>query len=324
MNPKSRTVRVALVAATVLALATPQVASAFRMIQNTGVGRFSAGAAVRCNANGGFTHWSNANISWRLNTANQGNGKSTALSSALASWTNVASANHNLTNDGTTTAGFSTDGVNTVLWASGNGCTGSCLAITALVLASGQVITETDISFNNTVAWNTNGSDYDTQAVMAHEIGHSLGIHHTEKQNTPRPTMYAYYFGTTGQTLETDDQSALQCAQNRYPISAPAFAREAAGGETSSRSAVRLASRARAGGAVLRFSLATDEDVVVSVFDLAGREMARVFEGRRGVGDHELAWDGSTRGGQAASGKYFARLVTRSGQSARATVILAE
>jgi hypothetical protein len=30
--------------------------------------------------------------------------------------------------------------------------------------------------------------------------------------------MYASYFGTTGQSLETDDRSALQCAQSRYPI----------------------------------------------------------------------------------------------------------
>ena len=31
-------------------------ALAFRMIQNTGVGRFSSGALVRCDAAGGFVH----------------------------------------------------------------------------------------------------------------------------------------------------------------------------------------------------------------------------------------------------------------------------
>jgi hypothetical protein len=202
------------VAAGLIASALPS--HAYRMIYNTTVGRVSAGSAVACNYSGGFAHWNIRSINWYLNTAGQGSGKSTALSSAMSAWTNVTSANHVLTYAGTTTAGWSTDGRNTILWASGNGCTGSCLAITALVLSSGQVITETDISFNSSYTWNTNGSDYDVQSVATHELGHSLGIHHTELTSTPRPTMYASYFGTGGRTLETDDQSALQCAESRY------------------------------------------------------------------------------------------------------------
>ena len=204
----------AFAAAGMLAAAMPS--HAFRMIQNTGVGRFSAGAAVACNAAGGFTHWNIRNIDWRLNTSGQGSNKATALSNALTAWTNVSSADHVLTYVGTTNAGFTTDGINTVLWARGNGCTGNCLAITALVLQSGQVIVESDISFNSRYAWNINGSDFDTQATATHEFGHALGIHHTEVTSTPRPTMYAAYFGTTGQSLEGDDQAALQCAESRY------------------------------------------------------------------------------------------------------------
>jgi hypothetical protein len=204
----------ALVAAGLVASAAPS--HAYRMIQNTTVGRVSAGAAVTCSNTGGFAHWNLRSLSWYLNTANQGSGKSSALSAAMTSWTNVGSANHVLSYAGTTTAGFTTDGRNTLLWANGNGCTGSCLAITALVLQSGQVIVETDISFNNSYSWKTDGTDYDVQSVAAHELGHSLGIHHTEVTSTPRPTMYASYFGTTGRTLETDDQAALQCSESRY------------------------------------------------------------------------------------------------------------
>jgi hypothetical protein len=208
---KHRIATIAAVAVTAAIAFTP--AHAFRMIQNTSVGRVSAGAAVTCNAAGGFTHWTNKSISWRLNTSGQGAGKDGALGSALGSW---HLSGYTLSYAGTTGQGFVTDGINTVIFARGNGCNGNCLAITALVLQAGQVITETDISFSSRWAWNTNGSDIDFQAVATHELGHSLGIHHTEVTGTPRPTMYASYFGTDGRSLEKDDTDALACSASHY------------------------------------------------------------------------------------------------------------
>lgn len=192
---------------------------AFRMIQNNTTGRITAGSAVSCNAVGGFLHWTQSFIAWRHNPAGQGSGKAAALQSAMATWTNVANADHTLSYAGTTNAGFATDGINTVLWSSGNGCTGTCLALTALVVEAGQVIVESDITFNSSVTWTTNGNPHDTQAVATHELGHALGIHHTEITTTPRPTMFASYNGADGRSLELDDVSALQCAQSRFPFS---------------------------------------------------------------------------------------------------------
>jgi hypothetical protein len=310
----------ALVAALSLATGT---AHAYRFIQNQNVGRTSSGYLVTCTDPNGFTHWGNSAIAWYLNPAGQGSNKAAAMQSALQTWTNVGGAPHTLSYAGTTSSGFTTDGRNTVLWARGNGCNGSCLAITALVLASGQVITETDISFNTRYTWNTNGSNYDTEAVLLHELGHTLGLHHTEVTSTPRPTMYAYYFGIDGRTLENDDISGLQCSASRYPPAVQQAIAQASLRATATDRAVTLSSRPREGGAILRFGLRSEGYVKLQLFDVAGRQIATLVDGVQPAGDREIAWDGSGSAGRARSGMYFARMTTPAG-AARATVILAE
>ncbi len=47
------------------------------------------------------------------------------------------------------------------------------------------MIVESDIIFNDSYTWTTNGFSYDTWAVAAHEFGHALGIHHTELTSSP-------------------------------------------------------------------------------------------------------------------------------------------
>jgi hypothetical protein len=323
---RHRSMRLALVAALAMAFSAG-TAHAYRFIQNTSPGRTSSGYLVTCSDPGGFTHWNNANISWYLNTANQGSGKQSAVQAAMQTWTNVNTP-HTLSYAGTTTAGFVTDNRNTVLWSRGNGCNGSCLAITALVLAAGQVITETDISFNQRYSWNTNGSDYDVQAVCTHEMGHTLGMHHTEVTSGTHPTMYAYYFGTDGRTLESDDVNGIQCSANRYPLSvAQQVTQGTARPEdlTGARGGLGLTlkSRPSAGGAILRFGLVKDADVKVQVFDIAGRHVATLISGMQAAGEHVIAWDGSGDRGRVGSGMYFAR-VTGAGEQARATVILSD
>jgi hypothetical protein len=211
----------AAVVALALGAAAPSEAS--RLIQNFGVGRFTAGTPVPCNDPGGFAHWTTPHTPWRHNTAGQGAGKAAALQAAMAAWTNVDGASHVLSYAGTTSAGFRTDSINAISWGTGQGCAGFCLALTALVLAPGQRIVESDVTFNAAFTWTTNGADFDTQAVATHELGHTLGIHHTEVTGAPpasRPTMAGAYFGVDERTLENDDRQALQCAQTRLAAAA--------------------------------------------------------------------------------------------------------
>ena len=198
--------------------ATPS--DAFRMICNTSTGRVTAGASVTCDASEGFTHWTIRDITWKVNLGGQSSGHIAAITSAMDSWNDVEGSDYHLIYGGTTSAGWATDNANTILWASGNGCTGSCLALTALVLQSGQKIVESDITFNTAYAWNTNGLDYDVEAVALHEFGHSLGIHHSNSSCGP-PTMQATYFGIHGRTLEHDDEEALRCSEQRFPMAPP-------------------------------------------------------------------------------------------------------
>ena len=84
-----------------------------------------------------------------------------------------------------------------------------------------------------------------------------------------------------------------------------------------------LTARPRAGGSVLGFGLSTGGRVKLEVFDVAGRKLATLVDAVETAGNHEIAWDGATAQGRAASGFYFARITTAEGR-ATATVPLAE
>lgn len=212
-------VRHLLMAWVLITLAAPSFA--FRMIQNDVTGRVTAGFLVSCRDPGGFAHWNTRDITWHRNVGALRENPELALRSARLAWS--FPSNFNLMDGGTTRAGFATDGINTTIWEDNDACSNECLALTALVLGPDQEILESDVTFRATgVRWRALGEvgdgEVDVQAVATHEFGHSLGIHHTEVNVNPLPTMWWNYNDVRvgGRTLEQDDLDALDCIDQRY------------------------------------------------------------------------------------------------------------
>lgn len=62
-------------------------------------------------------------------------------------------------------------------------------------------------------------------------------------------------------------------------------------------------------GTVIRYQLSVVSDVKLAVYDLLGREVRVLAEGRQAAGPHEAAWDGRDgRGTEMAGGVYYYRL----------------
>lgn len=73
----------------------------------------------------------------------------------------------------------------------------------------------------------------------------------------------------------------------------------------------------------IEFVLHRPEDVQITVFDLAGRRVATLQDGRLGPGEHAVIWDGrSDSGAPVASGRYDYVLKTPSTRMARSMVLL--
>jgi len=73
----------------------------------------------------------------------------------------------------------------------------------------------------------------------------------------------------------------------------------------------------------IHFSLAAESEVRLHVFDVAGRLVRTLADGRVGAGAHAVQWDGrDERGGHVASGIYLYQLVTPKEKAERKMVLL--
>ena len=60
----------------------------------------------------------------------------------------------------------------------------------------------------------------------------------------------------------------------------------------------------------IRYELARETEMTLAIFDLLGREVARLVESRQQPGQHQAIWTGTTaEGRELPSGIYIARLL---------------
>ena len=97
------------------------------------------------------------------------------------------------------------------------------------------------------------------------------------------------------------------------PSTISAVAEEPSAGEAPSAPRLAIRPNPAANRAVLSFRLPHPGPAIVDLFDVRGRRVKRLFQGRA-EGDLEVAWTGQIEGGgRAASGVYFARLTSGAG-----------
>jgi hypothetical protein len=72
----------------------------------------------------------------------------------------------------------------------------------------------------------------------------------------------------------------------------------------------------------IEYALPRESHVRLSVFDVTGREVARLVDGTAPAGRHVANWSAMTGGARARSGIYLARYETPAGRSTRRIVLV--
>ena len=73
----------------------------------------------------------------------------------------------------------------------------------------------------------------------------------------------------------------------------------------------------------IKFALPSTQDVTLRIYNVEGRLVRTLLQGRQTSGTHTVAWSGQNdQGGRVASGLYFYRLITDSGTLTRKMTLL--
>ena len=153
--------------------------------------------------------WAEGGTAYSINSSGGPSGNITALQAAMQTWTDVPSSSFVFVYSGTTsnTAYGANDGQNIVTFGP-MGTNGTLAENSFWFFTTGQII-DSDIKFNTSYSWATNGGAgfYDIQNVGTHELGHSLSLGDLYNSTDSDKTMYGYASSgeTKKRTLHQDD-----------------------------------------------------------------------------------------------------------------------
>ena len=160
-------------------------------------------------------HWASTSVSWYLNSAGAGDGLTfnqtqSAVSSAYSAWQSVSTATITFSYSGSTSSEWAVDGKNVHFWAEDGDdiydyIDYTVAGVTIVSINQNEEFTDVDIVYNgDDYAWKVDGTSMDIQSIATHEIGHKIGLHHSDVTSS---TMYGRYHGPTSmRSLESDDE----------------------------------------------------------------------------------------------------------------------
>lgn len=172
-----------------------------------------------------FVHWEAATtIHMGVNSSRLegflGSYVSSQVSVAMASWQNVTSAYINFNNDGSTSTVVADDQTNVVYWENdfengpGMDLTAYGLAVTWITINSNQELVQADVVLNGIMEWAETSYYVESpgywvlgiREVVTHELGHVLGIGHTDMLDPYHEIVMNYLFPHANGVLNQDDE----------------------------------------------------------------------------------------------------------------------
>jgi hypothetical protein len=203
----------------------------------TGFSTLGGNLGIATNGNGyqrDFRVWNNAGDATANNNAAANSSFPGTLGAVMAAWKGAAAWNSNDPNaarnfdmdfQGTATSNGGSSG-NTLSWGDSS-CGGGTLAWTdTFNIGNGWLINMCESG----ITWADGpsgilGSEYDIQAVTAHEYGHALGLGHTNvgcgSCNATTMCPFICNGNTSQRTIGTDDQAGLQAVYGAFPANKP-------------------------------------------------------------------------------------------------------
>jgi len=168
---------------------------------------------VNTTTSGAEIRWSASSASFLVNASGGPTGASTAMQSAMSTWSTVSGASFQFAYGGSTTLSGAVFDYNNVGSFGYLGTDGTVARNTTTYYVSSGQLLDSDIVFNTYYSWSVSGEagKFDVQNIATHELGHSLSLADLYGGGDAEKTMYGY--ASLGETkkrsLDADDIAGI-------------------------------------------------------------------------------------------------------------------